>query len=652
MATFYVATTGNNSNPGTITQPFATLNRAWSAVSSGGDIIYLRSGTYSYAHMGLTSFTGKSGTSSNRILIEGYPGDSSIPIIDFSDYTSSTAATIINIQNANYIHLKKLHVRNLVQTAGNTTHVGFKINSASNNCTIEYCEADHIGGWGFSIYGGSNTNGQQSNNALLLNCDSHHNSDPISSTSAPYDGSDGFLINSYNGSAYPSMGTQFIGCRAWMNSDDGWDNRLFSGDVTYVNCWAFWNGYRPGVYSGDEDDWVRGGNGYGFKLGSKSAPHVTTVLRTLTSCMSFENRICGFQCGYSDSAYVFSAITRNCIAYHNGILTVEEQGRLGFNYGDLSAHNPGTTNTLINSLSYDNNDDYLADAVASTYCASDGTYSYWNQRIGTTSASDFVSVNSAGVDGPRGADGSLPKLDFLHLRSTSNWIDAGYDLNLTTLDADGNAWDSTNPSLGAYQYVSDPIPATPPVASFTADPTTTYINTTIEFTDTSSESPSSWMWVFGDGSTSTLQNPTHQYTTVGTYTVQLTVSNDGGNDTEVKTDYITITNPPTPPPPGDPPVAEFTSNTTNTYIGETIYFTDESLYSPTSWSWIFGDGTTSTLQNPTHIYANPGVYNVSLSVENEYGNDEEIKLNYMIVLNPNPPEGCLAQIPLVRFFII
>lgn len=79
------------------------------------------------------------------------------------------------------------------------------------------------------------------------------------------------------------------------------------------------------------------------------------------------------------------------------------------------------------------------------------------------------------------------------------------------------------------------------------------------------------------------------------------------------------------------PIADFSANKTNPAVNETISFTDESAFAPTSWAWDFGDGTTSTEQNPTHEYTEVGTYTVQLTVENENGSDTEIKENYIIV---------------------
>jgi len=83
--------------------------------------------------------------------------------------------------------------------------------------------------------------------------------------------------------------------------------------------------------------------------------------------------------------------------------------------------------------------------------------------------------------------------------------------------------------------------AASPVANFTANRTSGITPLTIQFTDTSTGGPASWLWDFGDGNTSTDRNPTHTYTTPGNYTVNLTVSAASGSDTLSRPGYITVT---------------------------------------------------------------------------------------------------------------
>ncbi|MBD3179327.1 MAG: PKD domain-containing protein, partial [Candidatus Latescibacteria bacterium] len=168
----------------------------------------------------------------------------------------------------------------------------------------------------------------------------------------------------------------------------------------------------------------------------------------------------------------------------------------------------------------------------------------------------------------------------------------------------------------------------PPVAAFSGSPTSGDAPLTVNFTDQSSNSPTSWSWDFGDGATSTAQNPRHQYSSAGTYTVELTASNSYGSDTETKVDYITVTE------PGAAPVANFSGSPTSGDAPLTVNFTDQSSNNPTSWSWDFGDGATSTAQNPGHQYSSAGTYTVELTASNSYGSDTETKVDYITVTEP------------------
>jgi PKD repeat protein len=168
----------------------------------------------------------------------------------------------------------------------------------------------------------------------------------------------------------------------------------------------------------------------------------------------------------------------------------------------------------------------------------------------------------------------------------------------------------------------------PPAADFSGTPTTGYRPLTVQFTDGSSGSITSRSWTFGDGGTSTAQNPSHQYSSTGTYTVTLTVTGPGGTDTETKTGYIVVTE--------APPIANFSGTPTTGYRPLTVQFTDGSSGSITSRSWTFGDGGTSTAQNPSHQYSSTGTYTVTLTVTGPGGTDTETKTGYIVVTEAPP----------------
>jgi len=92
--------------------------------------------------------------------------------------------------------------------------------------------------------------------------------------------------------------------------------------------------------------------------------------------------------------------------------------------------------------------------------------------------------------------------------------------------------------VNAYNAVAGGCVA--PVANFSASPVSGYVPLTVQFTDLSSGGPTSWLWDFGDGGSSTLQNPSHQYQAVGLFTVTLTATNSCGSDQEVKTGFISV----------------------------------------------------------------------------------------------------------------
>lgn len=145
---------------------------------------------------------------------------------------------------------------------------------------------------------------------------------------------------------------------------------------------------------------------------------------------------------------------------------------------------------------------------------------------------------------------------------------------------------------------------------------------TVSFSsDQSLGSPTSWYWQFGDGVSNTTQNPVHTYVIPGTYTVSLCALNNQTGGYALWNNYITVTDGAVPEPTQTPVpgeiIAQFLAYPKTGNDPLTVDFSDKSSGNPVSWNWDFGDGTQSTLQNPSHVYLTAGSYPVTLSVKNE-----------------------------------
>ncbi len=166
----------------------------------------------------------------------------------------------------------------------------------------------------------------------------------------------------------------------------------------------------------------------------------------------------------------------------------------------------------------------------------------------------------------------------------------------------------------------------PPVASFSGSPAHGAAPLAVSFTDLSSGDITGWLWSFGDGATSTSRNTTHTYSTPGSYTVSLRVTGPGGSDTETVSDYVTVTS-------GQALQADFTASPTGGPPPLRVDFTSLVTGGATSWSWSFGDGSSSAERNPVHTYSGVGAYTVSLTARGASGSDTETKAGYIRVEN-------------------
>jgi PKD repeat protein len=172
-----------------------------------------------------------------------------------------------------------------------------------------------------------------------------------------------------------------------------------------------------------------------------------------------------------------------------------------------------------------------------------------------------------------------------------------------------------------------PLNATPLISNFTGIPASGPAPLAVHFNDTSTGQHDQWEWDFGDGNTSSEENPLYIYYEPGSYSITLNVSQTGGESvSSTQDDYITVS-----AVSSIPPVAEFSGDLTSGVAPLTVTFSDLSTNTPTSWNWSFGDGNSSTIQNISYTYSSAGIYTVSLNSTNDEGSNITIKTNYINV---------------------
>ena len=398
---------GSDSHSGTIASPYFSLATAFNAASAG-DTIYMRGGTYVYYSTQMNNT--KSGTSGNLIKIWAYPGES--PVItkgtpfNYSNMGSGVGSAAIYLRDVSFIHIKGIEICGFTQE--NIDLWRGLLAYDANNCIFENLKI-HNNGLGMGVAHNSAGN-------LVLNCDFHHNYDPLSTTR--YGNADGLQFAYIDGDAVNGSNT-VSGCRCWSNSDDGFDCYENYSYMIFENCWSFRNGYM-------EDGISVGGNGCGFKLGQTS--FVNALKRTITNSLAFQNRVRGF-----------SQNEAQCIIqlYNN---TSYANGSRGYDFWDYTA-----VHTVRNNIAYADGNTPLF----TTYAVVDHNtflYNGSNNSAVTVTNADFASVDSTGVSGARQSDGSLPNLSFLHLVAGSDLINAGTNVGLP--------YNGSAPDLGAFPYVA------------------------------------------------------------------------------------------------------------------------------------------------------------------------------------------------------
>ena len=205
------------------------------------------------------------------------------------------------------------------------------------------------------------------------------------------------------------------------------------------------------------------------------------------------------------------------------------------------------------------------------------------------------------------------------------WAGGDYTVSLTA----SNEYGVTTASKDYYVHVMPPL-----VSKFSAEPVSGTAPLVVRFADLSTGSPETFIWYFDDGSTTSgTRNPVHTFTRGGVFDVILVVTRGLLESSSSQTIVV-----------GNVPAADFVADRTTVSENTPVNFLDKTLNSPTAWEWNFGDGTTSTEQNPAKVYSAKGVYTVTLTSTNLNGRDTEKKVNYITVGVP-PTADFVTKIP-------
>lgn len=381
LATYYVATNGADTNPGTIDQPFATLGPAVS-VADPGDLIYVRGGTYQWTAKVQMNRDGSAG---QPIRVIAYPGEH--PVLDFSGQAYGSSNRGIEIKGDRW----RLFGLEIVGAGDN----GIYITGASN--VVEQCVIRECRDSGLQLHSGASY-------SLILNCDSFRNFDgPNAGENA-----DGFAAKFELG-----PGNEFHGCRAWENSDDGWDLWQATNTVVIEHCWTWRNG---------TDFWGLGGgfagDGNGFKLGGDNYPGAHRIAH----CIAFDNLHHGID---QNNNLLGQTVDHN---------TVWGSGARNF---DLDHGANITPHVVRNNVSFGGGS---SDAFQTGSLMTNNSWQILSPAAGF---SDFLNADVSFAAAPRLPDGSLPETPFLRPIGNGRLVNQGVDV--------GEPFTGVAPDLGAFE---------------------------------------------------------------------------------------------------------------------------------------------------------------------------------------------------------
>ena len=417
--TYFIAVNGSDTNQGTKEAPFATIMQAQKVVEAG-DTVYIRGGKYLITDIQLSrrqrlnkviNFLYKSGESGKLINYWAFPGER--PVFDFSQIKPENSRVMAFNVTGSWIHLKGFEVTGVqVTMLGHTQSECFH-NEGSNNIyeNLSMHDGQAIG---FYLTDGSDN--------LILNCDAYRNWD-YTSEGGRGGNTDGFGCHGKPG----SVNNVFRGCRAWFNSDDGYDCIRAAETVTFENCWAMYNGYNADFKNlGDGNGFKAGG--WGLKLDERVPDSIQGHI--IRFCVAVGNKANGF---YSNHHPVGSYWLNNT-AYRNSV----NFNMLNRN-AEFTEDLPGFGHTLINNLSFEPRN-YDISQINYDKCTLQNNSFQLKLKL---YANDFISLDEKLLVLPRNADGSLPNIDFMKSSKSSQVIDKGIDA--------GFPFKGKAPDLGAFE---------------------------------------------------------------------------------------------------------------------------------------------------------------------------------------------------------